>query len=192
MRRKLIIIVLAVLFLIIGYVGYQNPERSGDIEIELSKEKVQANHVISEDIANEELDVIYVHISGAVSFPGMLELPAGSRLIDAIDHAGGLLESAAVDEINLSKILRDEEKIHIPQEGEVISSQNSSSGGNDLININYATKEELCKIPGLGPVTADKIIAYREEQKITSREQLLEIPGIGEKKLEQYEEHITY
>ncbi|MDO5301314.1 MAG: ComEA family DNA-binding protein [Tissierellia bacterium] len=139
---------------------------------------------------------IFVHISGAVVAPGLLELPPDSRLTDAVDRAGGLLAEADVNQVNLSKKLQDEERIIIPRVGEelpatVQSPGSGTAGGGGPVSIQRATKEELMTLPGVGEKTAQAIVEYREHSPFTTTEDLMEVPGIGEKKYQGLKEHIV-
>lgn len=146
---------------------------------------------------------IFVDIRGAVKEPLVAELPEGSRVADAIKAAGGLKENADIESINRAAFVTDGEKIIIPKEGELdrlpqaLQGQmpavsQDSAGGDAKINLNTATTEELQKINGVGPVTAEKIVAYREEHgRFANTEELKNIDGIGDKTYEKMKESIT-
>lgn len=121
---------------------------------------------------------IYVHISGAVNKAGVYSLNDGSRLVDLIELAGGLNTNVCnailvTKTFNFSKVIKDQEKIHIPyiweslEEVELIKnislkpSDVDSNTKNSLINVNLASIEELDTLPGIGPSNANKIIANR-------------------------------
>lgn len=138
---------------------------------------------------------IVVDVQGAVAEPGVRELPAGSRVADAIAAAGGygtdadLVASAAV--INLAQPLSDGEQIRVPRVGEgqaattggpVASSPGGAGSG--LVNLNTATPEELEALPGIGPVTVQKIVAARQEQPFASLEDAVQRGVINRGQLE--------
>lgn len=136
----------------------------------------------------QTLALIQVHISGAVNQPGLIELPKGARLADAIEKAGGLPQNYDLNLLNLSEILIDGQRIHIPQ----ISSGNNAFEApqrgqsiiaieeNALININTADLDKLCTLPGIGPSKAQAIINYREENGLFMQlEDILKVKGIG-------------
>jgi competence protein ComEA len=134
-----------------------------------------------------------VHISGQVYKPGLVELESGSRVVDAVNKAGGLKEDADLDRINLAKKLADEEKIYVPKVGENTDnvSDISIAEGSDIgdntdgkIDINNATKEELISLPGIGEVIADRIIDYRKNNRFKTIEDIKNVSGIGSKKYE--------
>ena len=132
---------------------------------------------------------IFVDVEGAVAEPGIRELPAGSRVADAIAAAGGYgtdadLEAAATA-INLAKPLTDGEQVRVPSIGDAAPGQPSaapaSAGGDGgsgnaagLVNLNTATPEELEALPGIGAVTVQKIVAARQERPFTSLEDAVE------------------
>jgi len=144
----------------------------------------------------EDNGIIMVHISGQVHNPGLVELPYGSRVIDAVNLAGGLKKDADLDKMNLAKKLTDEEKIYIPKIGEeeipigdFIDGQNNDS--NSKININICSKEELMSLPGIGEVLAGRILEYREQNPFKTIDDIKNVSGIGEKKFESIKELIT-
>ena len=123
----------------------------------------------------------------------------GDRVNDAIQAAGGLTEDAEKSKINLATKLKDEMKIHIYKIGETnkdssneSSDDNKSDGNNSkLININTASKEELCKLTGIGENKAKLIIEYREKNKFTKIEDITKVSGIGKKTFEKIKNDIT-
>jgi competence protein ComEA len=121
---------------------------------------------------------VVVEVAGAVVHPGVYTLPVGARVADAIAAAGGY--STDVDprqaeaQLNLAAKLIDAQLIHVPRRGEAGASAGPSVGGTTgLINLNTATAEELDTLPGVGPVTAQKIIAAREQQPFKAVDDLL-------------------
>lgn len=138
---------------------------------------------------------IMVHISGAIESPGLVYLKEGDRLIDAVEIAGGLKADADVNSINLARRLLDEERIHIPRlgEGDVLPASTSTyseptvqgkinSSTTSVVDINNCSREELISLPGIGEVTADKIIEYRENNRFSKKEDIMNVSGIGDKK----------
>jgi competence protein ComEA len=124
--------------------------------------------------------VITVHVSGAVASPGVVRVPVDSRTMDAIVAAGGATRSADLTQINLAATVRDGERVAVPYEGQEHVLLDGSVG----LNINTSTATELEELPGVGPVLAERIVAYRDEHGLfTAVEDLLDVPGIGEAKL---------
>lgn len=126
---------------------------------------------------------IRVHVTGAVAHPGIIELPYQSRVGDAIEAAGGFSQGADRDGLNLAAILEDGAQLRVPEVGATLPPQNPYSENSAArININSATAAELETLPGIGPVTAGKIIAYREANGPFARiEDIQDVPGIGPK-----------
>jgi competence protein ComEA len=132
---------------------------------------------------------IFVDVEGAVAEPGIRELPAGSRVADAIAAAGGYgtdadLQGAAAA-LNLAQPLTDGLQVRVPAIGDAPSIQASaapptagqgavSGAGTGLVDLNTATPEELEALPGIGPVTVQKIVAARQERPFTSLEDAVE------------------
>jgi competence protein ComEA len=136
---------------------------------------------------------VVVDVSGAVAIPGVYSLPPGSRVRDALAAAGGLLPEADSQAINQAALLQDGQKLHVPlkqtEQGPV---RGSGGAPDDLIDINHATAEELDQLPGIGPVTAQNILAYRlEHGAFTSIEAIQDVPGIGPETYAQIKPHIT-
>jgi competence protein ComEA len=127
-----------------------------------------------------------VHVTGAVRDPGVYRLPAGSRVADAVERAGGATGQAAVDGINLAARLADGQQVVVPSTAKSAgvaagSSAGGSAGAPDApISLGTATVEQLDTIEGIGPVTAQDILEFRDEHGgLSSVEDLDEISGIG-------------
>jgi competence protein ComEA len=121
---------------------------------------------------------VVVHVAGAVSLPGVYRLPAGSRVTDAVERAGGATRGAGVDGINLAAPLSDGQQVVVPGAGPASSATSSSDDG--PISLGSATVEELDTIEGIGPVTAQNIVDFRDQAGgLSSIEELDEISGIG-------------
>jgi competence protein ComEA len=140
---------------------------------------------------------VVVQISGAVPRPGVYALPEGARVQDVISAAGGFLAEADKEFVNLARILEDGERLDIPY-GEgfspVIPTQevNSITSSSELININTAASFELEELPGIGPTTAAKIIAYRDANgPFLSIEDIINVSGIGPGTYERIKDLIT-
>lgn len=136
---------------------------------------------------------IYVDIGGAVKNPGLYELEKGARVKDGITAAGGIVGNADTSQINLAKKLNDEEKLYIPKVGEQApapSAQAASPAAKGPVSIQNGSKEDLMTLPGVGEKTADKIIEYRTAHPFTAVEDLKEVPGIGDKTFESLKNNI--
>ena len=145
------------------------------------------------DEADEDAATVTVDVSGAVATPSVVTLAEGSRVADAIDAAGGALPDADLAQLNRAARLTDGEKVHVPITGEQAAEAAGTTAGSvetgattqQLININTATEAELDVLPGVGPSTAEAIVADREENgPFSTIEDLMRVSGIGEKKFE--------
>jgi competence protein ComEA len=121
---------------------------------------------------------VVVDVAGAVRRPGVYRLPAGARVTDAVQRAGGLAPGAVSDAINLAARLGDGQQVVVPDRTAATS---SASGGSDgPISLGSATADELDEIDGIGPVTAQNIIEFRDQHGgLSSVDQLDQISGIG-------------
>ena len=126
--------------------------------------------------AESTRDVV-VHVAGAVSRPGVYRLPAGARVTDAVRRAGGLAGGANEDSINLAARLSDGQQVVVPERGAAAGGPAAQSGP---VSLGSATVEQLDQIEGIGPVTAQKIIEFRDQHGgLSSIDQLDEVDGIG-------------
>ena len=148
-------------------------------------------------------DVIVVDVAGEVNNPAVIELAPDSRINDAILAAGGLTKVADISQINRAAILSDGEKIYIPKLQTATEAGSDATGADSnfpategdtttaRINVNFASSVQLQGIPGIGPVTADKIIQYRKAHGLFRKlEDLTEVSGIGEKTFEKMKPYI--
>ena len=132
-------------------------------------------------VGDQATDVV-VYVSGAVASPGVLTLPASSRVIDAITAAGGALPEADLESINLARILVDGEQIRVGVAGESPppSSPEGNTSAGACVRLNTATETELQTLPGIGPALAKRIVTYRSTHpRLTSVDELDDVPGIG-------------
>ena len=157
---------------------------------------------IEKESETEENNIV-IHITGAVVNQGIIEIPDGSRIADAIEKAGGLTAEANLKDVNLAYALEDGQKLYIPNLADenveeyvedgvsgdvVIDSFNTSD---DTININKATVEELQDLNGIGEAIATAIVQYRTENgNFNSIEDIKNVPGIGENKFENIKDFI--
>jgi competence protein ComEA len=138
--------------------------------------------LLVESAAESQTDSITVHISGKVVAPGLVVVPPDSRLADAVAAAGGTTRDADLERVNLAAPLQDGQQVVIPGVDEPGTPDASADG---KVHINTATPSELEQLPGVGPVLAERIAAFREENgPFDTLEDLLDVSGIGESKLE--------
>jgi competence protein ComEA len=136
---------------------------------------------------------IVVHAAGAVRQPGLHRLPAGARVADLIEAAGGVDDMIDIDRVNLAAPVNDGERVYLPRRGESDPETSGPSGqlGNTSplgspIDLNTATQQQLDDLPGVGPATAAAIVAERKSRgRYASVDDLLDVRGIGTAKLEQ-------
>ena len=122
-------------------------------------------------------DVI-VHVAGAVERPGVYRLPVGSRVTDAVRRAGGFARAANRNAINLAARLSDGQQVVVARPG--MASASAAAGQTGPISLGSATVEQLEQIEGIGPVTAQKIVEFRDQHGgLSSIDQLDEVDGIG-------------
>ena len=141
-----------------------------------------------------EADILVVHVDGAVRRPGVHEVRAGARVIDAIDAAGGLRADADRHRVNLALVLADAQRIWVPIVGEeepaVLALEGGDSANDEkvapLVNLNTADANRLETLPGIGPSLAAAIIDHREREGAFGKVgELLGVTGIGPAKLDQ-------
>jgi competence protein ComEA len=121
---------------------------------------------------------VVVHVAGAVTRPGVYRLPAGSRVTDAVRRAGGFARGANRDAINLAARLSDGQQVVVPRPG--VAATSGAGGQTGPVSLGSATVDQLDEIEGIGPVTAQKIIEFRDQHGgLSSIDQLDEVDGIG-------------
>jgi len=178
-----------------------------NISIEMNGEDESSNSF--EDKKESTVNMperVTVYICGAVNNPGVYSLNSGDRINDAILLSGGAKEDAALEYMNLADYVRDGEKIYVINKEEVKTLKEDDNGklnedladsfnikasdssvkadentsNSNLVNLNTASKEQLMGVPGIGESKAVKIIAFRENQKFSSIEDIMLISGIKE------------
>lgn len=156
-----------------------------------------------------------VYVSGAVREPGIYTLPAGARAKDALEAAGGLRQDAKAERVNLAKKLRDGSHVYVPtlknngvsakvtsQRSSKYAKANGAAAGaesswgefgtaGNKVNLNTATQAELIALPGIGPSMANRILALRRVQRFSRVEDLLQVRGIGQAKLNKLRPYVT-
>ncbi len=148
-----------------------------------------------------EPPLIFVQVAGAVVEPGVYQMPDGSRAFQAIVQAGGFAQDADQQTVPLASRLTDGCRLYVPKIGETLSGpvltggsggSGGSTGSSGPVSLNSATLEQLDSLPGIGPSLAQKIIDFRQAQgPFTSVDQLGDVPGIGDSKLEQLRPLVT-
>lgn len=167
-----------------GDESVKEPE-SGNAELPVSSGQLPVD---CESVTQDR--VIYVYVCGAVINPGVYELPEGSRAEAALLLAGGFDQDAADSFVNLAAVLQDGEKLYFPTEQEV-QQEAVFSETDGKVNINLASVEELCSLPGIGESRAADIVAYREKQgRFQSCEDIMKVSGIKQSVFQKIQDKI--
>jgi competence protein ComEA len=158
------------------------------------------SEVIAAPVVSEieiQAPLITIDVTGEVLRPGVYQLPAQSRVVDAIDAAGGAKPKAALSELNLARQIKDGEQIYVDPEYVAqgnfsgVTTKKRAIAPRGPINVNRATAGELDLLDGIGPVIAKRIITYRNSNgPFMAIEDLLKVSGIGAAKLAQFKEKI--
>jgi len=199
-KQKIIKIGIAIIIGIFAIVYYfSNTKEQTNYEDILSNEVVVEN--IVEENKEEKKSMIKVYVTGEVNSPGVIELEEGARIEDAIEGAGGIKPEANLNDVNLAYEVSDGEKIYIPNLLDATGTESAeetmmqtglTSNSNKKVNINKATASELTSVPGIGESTAEKIIAYRNENgKFKAVEDIKNVSGIGASKYEKMKDYIS-
>ncbi|QQK75800.1 helix-hairpin-helix domain-containing protein [Salicibibacter cibarius] len=148
----------------------------------------------------EETTEVFIDVKGEVARPGIYEMELARRVDDAIREAGGVTEEANENAINFAQKLEDEMVVYVPHEDEedyvgweetASETSNEGEGEGEKININAADETTLQQLSGVGPVTAEAIAQYREENgDFEEKSDIQNVSGIGEKTYQQLEDHI--
>lgn len=162
---RALVVVIAVLTVVVAWWWLRSPSDVEAVDVPI----VEASTPIVTEVV--------VHVAGRVEQPGLIRLPSGSRVADAIDAAGGALKPRDLDSVNLARVLIDGEQIQVGAE----------AGSTDTgININSASAAELEALPGIGPVLAARIVEWRTANgPFTSIDDLGQVGGIGNSVLEE-------
>lgn len=154
-----------------------------------------------------EAELVIVHLVGEVYAPGVVELEAGARVLDAIEAAGGATETADLSVMNLARRVNDGEQIQVldaatvallvsegkpPDSGGIPDAVKQSGGGGGTVNINTASADELRQLSGIGPALAERIVEWRDAHgRFSDVDQLTQVSGIGHKTLERFREQVS-
>jgi len=167
---RALVVILAVLGVVVAWWWMRSPSTPVTVDVPVVAETPSA-------IGEATVGEVVVHVAGRVERPGVIRLPAGSRIADAIDAAGGALKERDLDSVNLARVLVDGEQIQV---GIAATAQESG------IDINSASASELEDLPGIGPVLAGRIVEWRTTRgPFTSVDDLGQVEGIGSSVLEE-------
>ncbi|MDD7718064.1 MAG: helix-hairpin-helix domain-containing protein [Eubacteriaceae bacterium] len=193
--KRIWIAAAAVLILIVAVLFFGINGKNDDIVITSSDGQfIDSSETEDTSVSSKP---IYIDISGEVKNPGVYQVADGTRLFEVVEKAGGLTSNASVESINQAEIVSDGQKIIVPDKNELSTGSFDEKGStglmdNGLVNINIADSDGLQEIPGVGPSTAEKILAYRNSNgKFKSKEDLMNVSGIGQKTFDKIKDMIT-
>jgi competence protein ComEA len=202
------------LFTVVGYFGMRQSEHAKPAELHPTRlvelDKARAPSQTEEQAHSDAPEQVVIHIVGAVKKPGLLKLPHGSRVDDAIRESGGTLPKADLHDLNLAAKLIDGSQLYVPSAGAApitaiaepyqgartgadlyrpkrAASSSSSSGlpAPGSISLNTGSMADFDRLPGVGPATAQKILDYRMDHGgFGSIQEITAVKGIGPKKYE--------
>lgn len=144
-----------------------------------------------------DLPLVQVYVKGEVKKPGVYKLKVTDRVIDAVNKAGGTLKNGDISNLDLARFLEDGETIAVPAKGQTDytsekTAESAAAETSEKININTASKELLATLDGIGESLAERIIAYRSlHGPFGDVNDILNVSGIGKKKLEAVKDYIT-
>lgn len=212
-KYKYYIIAFVLILIVISSLLYSEPVNVSNEDLNISSEDLNISSEVSEiDLLNEPvIEKIKIDIKGAIKRPGIYELDKDTRVIDAINISGGLLNNADTSTINLSKKLTDEmviiiytkeeieknkkqeiQTVYIEKECICPKLEENDAEISKLININIASLDELQTLNGVGESKAQQIIEYRENiAPFTKIEDVMNVTGIGKTLFEKFKDQIT-
>ena len=143
--------------------------------------------------AGSEAAALVVHVVGAVHSPGLFRVKDGSRVADAVARAGGPTRRADLSAVNLAAPLADGQQVIVPRRGPPGSTATATGGAPGAkVSLAIATVDQLDELPGIGPVTAQKIVDWRSSHgPFQSVDDLDDVPGIGPARIEQLRDLVT-
>ena len=214
MRRRPAMVVVIIVTLTLFLSGCEKEKEASGIEEIALEETAESGETEEEDLSGEtqeedkeesgeEPGSIFVYVCGQVAAPGVYELPGDARVYQAIEMAGGTLEGASPESLNLAQQAEDGQKIYVPTEEEAQTGaalQDTPGGVQDTasdqaagkVNLNTAGLEELMTLTGIGQTRAEAILAYREEEgDFRSPEDIMNVEGIKEGIYEKLKDEIT-
>lgn len=203
-KKRRILAVVAVGVVSASFYGWWNKTREPVIETQVSR-----NDIV--EAAKKTQGDVVVYVSGRVEHPGVVKVIAGSRAIDVVNAAGGLLSGADVAKINLAQVVKDGMQIHVPGQPIIVGDANQiqysgptgtlrnnapatgTKRDEEKININTAEASELDKLPGVGPAMAAKIVEYRKANgAFHDGEDLKKVKGLSDAKYQKLKDKISW
>jgi competence protein ComEA len=182
-------VAVAALALVGGAVALRAAPGATGPAVEVPEPLVSASTAVGSAPSPSTRPDVWVHVVGEVAAPGVVALPAGSRVAEAVAAAGGALPGADLSAVNLAAEVVDGAQVRVPAPGEVadpgaegtVGSGGAAAGAADgAVDVNRADAAGLQTLPGIGPVLAERILAWRSEHgAFATPEDLLDVPGIG-------------
>lgn len=176
-------------------------EETDDLQEENAMSETEEQEPSEDGGSFSEEEVLVIHICGAVKEPGIYLLETGSRLYQAVDAAGGFADNAGEEYLNLAETLQDGKKIYIPTIQEAEEEKRSKDSeisvltgevSDAKVNINTASAELLCTLPGIGSSKAESIITYREVYgEFKTTEDIMNVEGIKDGLFRKIKDKIT-
>ena len=198
-KKKIFFVWLLVFYMICSVSGCGKEEEDSLSKVSVSeKQNTKDTGETNKEEKNEKEEIIIVYVCGEVKKEGIVKLPSGSRVYEAIEMAGGMTENADASWLNQAEVLSDGAKIDVPDKEETktmipeSSPKSQEESGASLVNLNQADKEMLMTLPGIGESKAESILEYRKEHgKFGSIEEIKEIPGIKDGVFQKIKDKIT-
>jgi competence protein ComEA len=190
--RRAAVAVVAVVAAVVAGIAIRVGLPSGDVSTVPPAPPPTSRSVAAQPVLStvSESATVVVHVAGQVKRGGLVTLPAGSRVADAVRAAGGARPAADLGGLNLARRLVDGEQVVVPGRGQALpahpatGSPGGSPGSSEPVDLNAATEAQFDSLPGIGPVLAGRIVAWRQQHgRFTSVDELAEVQGIGDKLL---------
>lgn len=190
-RRLLLIAGLVLLLALVPILLRLAPASPGvvvDIPVEAAVASAEAAAPVdAAPVDAAPAETVTVHVAGPVLRPGVVILPAGARVADAVAACGGFRGGDVSASVNLARVLQDGERVDLAQ-----PAGSGPTAAAAKVDLNTATAAQLEDLPGVGPAMAERIIGHRTEHgPFTTIEQLQDVPGIGERRLADLADLVT-
>lgn len=194
---------LLILLAVVGLVGVWLVKRPVDTPSQTDQTMAMGStSSVTSAVSSSVGGKVCVDMKGAVRHPGIYKLKNGARVNEAVAAAGGIVDNADMKQVNLAKQLADQEVVYVPVNGETMPGASAvgpagtgSAGATSeapIVNLNKATKEQLCQITGIGDKKADLILQYREQHgQFKSVDELKQVSGFGDKTVEKIKDQLA-